>query len=99
MQIKTAGLAAALPWAAAAAAGCGTTTLDTNGAEKQIAAGIEKQTGVKLRKVECPSDIEAKKGKTFHCTLTAPNGQKIGLTAVQTSDDGRFRYTVDRSAQ
>ncbi|MFN8174678.1 MAG: DUF4333 domain-containing protein [Solirubrobacteraceae bacterium] len=99
MQTKAARLAPVLPLAAALAAGCGTTTLDTDGAEKQIAAGIEKQTGVKLRKVDCPSDVEAKKGKTFHCTLTAPNGQKIGLTAVQTSDDGRFRYTVDRGAQ
>jgi len=99
MQIKAVTLTPVLPLAAALAAGCGTTTLNTDEAEKQIAAGIEKQTGVKLRKVDCPSDVEAKKGKTFHCTLTAPNGSTVGLTAVQTSDDGRFTYRVDRSAQ
>lgn len=99
MQIKAVALASALPLAAALAAGCGTTTLNTDEAEKQIAAGIEKQTGVKLLKVDCPSDVEAKKGKTFHCTLTVPNGRKVRLTAVQTSDDGKFTYRVDRSTQ
>lgn len=98
MPIKAAMLAPVLPLAAAAA-GCGTSTLNTDEAEKQIASGIEKQTGVKLRKVDCPSDVEAKKGKTFHCTLVAPNGSKVGLTAVQTSDDGKFVFRVDRSAQ
>ena len=76
--------------------GCGSKTLDVDDAEQKIAAELERQVGQRPKAVDCPSDIEAKEGNTERCTITAPNGEKIGLTLTTTDDEGNFRFEVDR---
>jgi hypothetical protein len=40
--------------------------------------------------------MEAKKGKTYRCTVTAPNGDTIGMTLTPDNDKGRFHIEVDQ---
>jgi hypothetical protein len=78
---------------AIALAGCGTKTLDTDNAEKEIAAGLEEQANVRNAKVSCPDDVEVKKGDTFECKATA--GEDSATLAVeQLDDDGNIRWRV-----
>ncbi|MBA2505581.1 MAG: DUF4333 domain-containing protein [Thermoleophilaceae bacterium] len=80
--------------AALALAGCAS-TLDSADAEKQISSSLEKQTRQKPKKVDCPEDIDAKKGTKFDCTVTAQDGSTIRVNAATTDDDGKFTYEVD----
>ena len=82
----------ALPVLALALPGCG--TLDTDKIEDEISKEIEErsQQQVKVRSVECPDDVDAKKGDRFTCKVTAENGKSTNVSVVQTSDDGDVRY-------
>ena len=44
--------------------------------------------------VACPDDIEAEAGRTFECTLTAPNGDLVSVEVTLTDDDGSFEAVV-----
>jgi hypothetical protein len=67
-------------------AGCGTKTLDTSQIETQLKQKIGTQTPVKS--VSCPDSVDAKKGDTFNCTLTAASGHTYTLKVLQTDDNG-----------
>jgi hypothetical protein len=87
----------AIPTALAAAIGlaaCGKTTIDTGSAEKSISDNIQKQLGQKPKSVKCPGEITAKKGGTFTCTVTAADGSKATIKAVQTDDNGHFNFSI-----
>lgn len=74
--------------------GCG--GLDTGKAQDKIKEGIEKQTGVKVKSVACPDNVELKKGDTFNCTATASDGSKATVKVTQTSDSGDIRYELQQ---
>jgi Domain of unknown function (DUF4333) len=80
--------------AAAGLAACGKTTIDTSSAENSISENIQKQLGQKPKSVKCPSEIEAKKGGTFTCTVTAADGSKATIKATQTDDNGHFNFSI-----
>ena len=77
-----------------AIAGC-SKKVDSDSVEKQVVTKVEQAfpeaTSVKAN---CPSDIEAKKGKSFNCTVTL-NGQqtdiKVGITNVK---DKNFTFAL-----
>jgi len=72
---------------AALVAGCGTETLKKD----QLDGFVEKTAkdlGVKVKSVECPDDVEGKKGESFECTVKARGGKEAEITVEQTSDDG-----------
>ena len=70
--------------------GCG--TLDTAQGEGQIKKEIEKATGLKNVKVDCPDDVEQKKGKDFECKVSGgPTGT---VKVAQTDDDGHVTYDL-----
>ena len=80
-------------------AACGEKTLDTGDAERQIADKLDELRNVRPKEVSCPDDMKAKKGETYRCTITAPNGEQIGATVEMTDDDGKFRFEVDQQPQ
>ena len=80
-------------------AACGEKTLDTGDAERQIADKLDELRNVRPKEVSCPDEMKAKKGQRYRCTITAPNGEKIGATVEMTDDDGRFRFEVDQQPQ
>ena len=75
-------------------AGCGDKTIDESKAESEIAKGVERQTQARDVKVNCPSDVKAKKGDTFDCDLTAAGGQKAKVNVTQQDDDGNVRWRL-----
>jgi NAD(P)H-hydrate repair Nnr-like enzyme with NAD(P)H-hydrate epimerase domain len=78
-----------------ALAGC-SSTLDSSSAEKSIAK-VFAQSGHPTKKVDCPDDVDAKKGKAFDCTITLSNGQTFKAHAVQTDDNGHFQVSLPSS--
>ena len=88
-------IAAALAIAAMGAlAACGEKTLDTKDAEEEIADKIEAQRNVRPKSIECPDDMKAKKGETYTCKLTAPNGDELDVKLEMLDDDGKFQFEV-----
>jgi hypothetical protein len=77
-------------------AGCGGNTLDSSSAEKSISK-VFAQSGHPTKSVNCPDNIDAKKGKTFDCTITLSNGQSVKAHAVQTDDNGHFQVSLPQS--
>lgn len=74
--------------------GCGDKTLNTTKLEGKIKDGIEKQSGVKVKKLSCPSDVKAKKGDTFNCKVTTTGGQTATVKVTQKDNKGNVRYAV-----
>ena len=64
--------------------------IDESKIEDQLTTSIEKTTGVAAKSVTCPDDIEAEKGASFKCTLTAPDGTKTTADGTVDTDKGRF---------
>ena len=75
-------------------AGCGTKTLEKDDAEQEISKKVEELRNVKPKSVECPDDMEAKKGKKHTCKLTAPNGDVLDVKLTMLDDDGKFEFEV-----
>jgi hypothetical protein len=89
-RIRTQPAAAALTAGvmALALASCSTTTtIDQKKAEKLILDNVS-GANVKPEKVDCPSDVEAKKGETFTCTVSYDNGTEGKATVHMTDDEG-----------
>ena len=80
---------------ALALAGCGDKKLDTDKLEGKIKDGIENQvSGVKIKSVDCPSDVKVKKGDTFNCKATTASGQTANVKVTQQDDKGNVNYQV-----
>ena len=73
-------------------AGCGN-SLDSGSAEKSISK-VFAQSGHPTKSVNCPDNIDAKKGKAFDCTITLSSGQTFKAHAVQTDDNGHFQVSL-----
>ena len=75
-------------------AGCGDKKLNTGKLEGKIKDGIEQQAGVKVKSVDCPGGVKAKKGDTFTCKATTTRGQTATVHVTQRDDKGNVRYQV-----
>jgi len=67
--------------------GCATETLE-KGEIEGFVEKTAKDLGVKVESVECPDDVESKKGESFKCTVKARSGKEAEITVQQTSDNG-----------
>jgi uncharacterized protein DUF4333 len=88
------GLALAAVAAAFALSACGTRMLNTDKLEAKIKEGIEQQAGVRVKSVDCPSNVELKAGGTFNCTAVTTGGDRATVRVVQQDDQGHVRYQV-----
>ncbi|MDX6664745.1 MAG: hypothetical protein QOG68_951, partial [Solirubrobacteraceae bacterium] len=72
--------------------GC-TTVIDNGKLEKAVKDDF-KQAGVPLKSASCPSDVEAKKGKTLDCTVVySSDGSSHKLTVHVNDSKGNVSYT------
>ena len=89
-------------WAVAAVAlalvpaACGESSLDTAQAERVIARGLARQTGVKIESVKCPHDVEVGRGKRFRCAVVPMSGRQTSVVVTQRDDDGTITWRVAR---
>ena len=77
--------------AAVAVLGCGDdSSVDVGAIERDLAAGVEEDTGTRDVTVDCPEDVE--EGDV--CQLTAPGGLKAEVRV--TGLDGKAEGTVEQ---
>jgi len=86
-------LAACSIGVAVLAGGCGTQKLDVADAERTMGRRLGSEQGIKV-KVDCPDDVEIKKGDTFNCRATSPGKDPATVKVTQLDDDGRVRFEV-----
>ena len=91
MRLPSLCLAAAV---ALAAAGCGETKIDDAKAETFIEKTVTEQVGARVQAVECPTDLTAKKGETFECTVTGDDGSSGRTTVTEKDDDGNVAVSA-----
>jgi hypothetical protein len=84
--------------AAVLGAACGEAKLDTARVEDQIGETLAKRTGVGIDSVECPGEVEAKKGDSFRCTATTEREEQIVVNVRQDDDEGAVTWNVARKA-
>jgi hypothetical protein len=68
-------------------------TLNIGKAETEIAKGIQQQTGVTV-KVNCPSDVKIKSGKTFTCKATRTDGPPLNVDVTMQDNKGNITWKV-----
>jgi hypothetical protein len=95
---KCSGLLLALIAAAALVVGCGDTVLDSTKTEEQLQASLSKSLGAKVSSVDCPSDIEVEKGKTFACSVNMQKGEDQTVTLEIRNSDADVSVTDIRGS-
>ena len=82
--------------ALAVLAGCGGgDEIDDAQVEREIAGEVEKQTATEDVEIDCPDDVEMKKGDVFECGLTAAGGVEARVKVTQTNDEGDVEWEVN----
>lgn len=79
--------------AALAIGACGTESLDIGKAESEIEKGLRDQLGAKDASVDCPDEVEVKKGDQFDCKASVDR-QKGTINVTQQDDEGNVRWQV-----
>jgi type IV pilus biogenesis protein CpaD/CtpE len=80
--------------AAAALAGC-KQKIDPVKAEA-LCKSVLKEADLTVKSVECPKDIEAKKGNDFECTATTDEGDTLKMSVAQQDDNGTVLAKVKK---
>lgn len=75
-------------------AGCGTTTIDADKAEKEITSLVETQVDAKVKSVSCPEDKEAKQGESFTCEVTGTDATTGQALVTMKDDEGNVRVSA-----
>jgi hypothetical protein len=96
--LKRSGLLLGLIAAALLVAGCGDTVLDATKAEEQLQASVSRSLGQKVSSVDCPSDIEVEKGKTFSCSVKMQKGEDQTVTLEIRNSDADISVTDIRGS-
>ena len=86
-------LSLAIASAAVALGACGAQQLDTAEAEKTIGNRLGEQAGTKVT-IDCPDDVEIKKGDTFECEAKARK-DRAKVKVTQLDDEGNVRWKVE----
>jgi Domain of unknown function (DUF4333) len=68
--------------------------LDVDEVEGELERGVAERTDGLNVEVDCPDDIEAKRGESFECTATADDGTRARIEVVQEDDDGTVRWEI-----
>lgn len=55
--------------------GCANTVIDARKAREAVRDDVERKTGVAVRSVSCPTDVEVFPGETFSCRVVARDGR------------------------
>jgi Domain of unknown function (DUF4333) len=75
-------------------AGCGKSTLDTSRLESQIKNTLSERTGFPIESVSCPSEVKARKGDSFRCTVTTRRNEKVAVNVHQDDDHGGVTWKL-----
>lgn len=74
-------------------------TLRTDQLERRLSRDLVETLGVPGIRVSCPSDVEIRRGDTFVCVATAPNGDRLRIEVTQVDDDGSVTWELAGPAE
>jgi hypothetical protein len=96
--LKRSGLLLGLIVAALLVSGCGDTVLDATKTEEQLKVSVSESLGQKVSSVDCPSDVEVEKGKTFTCSAKMQKGEDQTVTLEIRNSDADISVTDIRGS-
>jgi len=76
-------------------AGCGTSTVEPEGAERSVVDVVSRKTDFRPQDVRCPSGVEAEVGETFECSFTGPEGPYVAHMRILDVDGERVVFQVN----
>lgn len=92
MRLKSAGVVLAGIVMLALAA-CGPAKLDMEKVKSSIQSGVSSQMGLKVDSVTCPTEVEAKSGSNFSCTVkTSDLTEDLPVEVTQNDDKGNVQW-------
>lgn len=68
--------------------------VDTEIVESTIAEQFTEQSGISVKSVSCPRNIEVKVDDQFNCTLTATDDKSMEAVVTQTNEQGGFSWNA-----
>ena len=68
--------------------------LDIDEVESELEQGVAQRTDGVHVEIDCPDDIEAKRGENFECTATADDGTRAKIEVFQEDDEGNVRWEI-----
>jgi hypothetical protein len=78
---------------------CVPRTLRTDQLERRLTREIVATIDVRELRVECPEGIEVRRGDTFVCEATAPNGDRVRIEVTQVDDEGGVTWEIAGPAE
>jgi len=75
------------------AVACGETVIDSAKTEDALKANLGSSLGEKVVSVDCPSDVEVEKGKTFACSVDLQKGEDQTATLKILNEDADVSVT------
>ncbi len=79
-----------------ALAGCGQEVIDEQDLEQEAKRVITAQAGEEPKSIDCPGDLDAKKGEKMTCTLVAQDDSKVdAVVTVDSAEGDDARFTVE----
>jgi hypothetical protein len=79
-----------------AAAGCGSTGLNTAALAQNIKVRLDQHPGFGVRSVRCPGHAEAGKGITIHCSAMLRDGDVVRVRATQVDSKGTVHLVASQ---
>jgi hypothetical protein len=95
-RARTGALAAALPAALLALAGCGAASYDTSALARDITTRLDRHPGWAVRSVKCPAHARQAKGVIIRCSATLRNGSVVTLRATELDDHGTIHLVASQ---
>jgi hypothetical protein len=78
-----------------AAAGCGSTGINTSALTQDIKNRLDEHPGYAVRSVHCPAQARQAKGVVVHCSVTLRNGDLIRVRATQLDNSGTVHLVAN----
>jgi hypothetical protein len=91
MRLLTSCVALAL---LASLTGCGEKRIVAGDLEAKLRSSLADRSGVSVKSVSCPDDVDVKKGTHFDCTAVRPDGKRVTVRVTLTDDKGGLSYVV-----
>lgn len=94
--MRTIGRLCAVAALAVAFGACGQEKIEQAELEEEVKSVVAQEVGQQPKAIECPGDLEAKKGEKMTCTLVAPDDSKVDVVVTVTSaEDGDAKFSVE----
>ena len=78
---------------------CVPRTLRTDELERRLGREVAETLDIPRLVVGCPASIEVRRGDTFSCIATAPNGDRVQIQVTQVDDEGSIAWEVASDAE